>query len=565
MTKMKTLPVPKLSETRDELIEWVKPFLLPNELKSSLEEINSFFLQSPEGEKLQEKLLLWDSQAKTNWLTPLWNESYLSYPDKLHSGLSYHMVLTNKHFVQNNRIELVAQTLQKATAYYHSILEKQASSTQHAKLFKATRIPNKQDDSYHIGQQSTINNFVILSHLNLHYKIFVSDQAGKLISTRHLTEQIRKIKENQKQADLSVNYLTSTDRAHAFELYQEIKQTNQTSLDTIANALFFFHLDQSSNTALDALKSAFLNTQDKYYDKSLQFGFNKNNSISLSIEHTYVDATTVLPLIDFLYETEIQASLISSQRPDFEILSYELTDFVLAKLSDIKEQNKQEFNLYQVNELRLTQVNAAEIKAARFSPDAFFQMALQIAQYKTFKTVKSTYEPVAMTDYIGGRTECIRPVTNESIELVRRYVMKESDALIFEQMNQAASEHKRRIIKCLNGQGVERHLFGLESMYEHYGDELKLETKPPIFSDYGIKQLTTDFLSTTNVTHERIENFIFGPVIEGGFGIYYSLLDNELIVNISSAISNPSDLFIKELEQALINLLKIAKKAAPKN
>ncbi len=562
MTKMKTLPVPKLSDTKDELIQWVKPFLSPNEFKAASKEIEHFFTHSTEGEKLQNKLLTWNDETEINWLSPLWNESYLSYPDKLHLGLSYHMVLKNKHFIQKNQTELIADLLQRATAYYHFLIDSSQLVGQQAKLFKATRIPNEPNDTYFIGEPSKKNNYVIFSYHNIHYKIFVSDQVGDLIQTEHLIQQIKEIKQTKNQADFSINYLSSTNRAQAFKLYQEIKIDNQAALDNINNALFFFHLDRTSQTSLETLKSSFLNAEDKYYDKTLQFGISKNNHISLSVEHTYVDATTLLPLIDYLYETEIDTDSISKQTPNYQTLSYTLSKDIIQSLTQIKEVNKSDLKLFQVNELKLKEVNASKIKAAAFSPDAFFQMALQIAQYKTFNKIKSTYEPVAMTDYLGGRTECIRPVTNESVELTRRYVKEASDDLILEQMKQAAAEHKRRIIKCLNGQGVERHLFALEAMYDRYSDELELKVKPDVFSNNGVKQLTKDFISTTNVTHKWIDGFIFGPVIEGGFGLYYSLLDDEITVNISSEKSNSSDKLIKELENALVNLLKIANKSS---
>lgn len=43
-----------------------------------------------------------------------------------------------------------------------------------------------------------------------------------------------------------------------------------------------------------------------------------------------------------------------------------------------------------------------------------------------------------------------------------------------------------------------------------------------------------DFISTSNTTHPQIKNGAFAPVVEGGYGIFYVLLKDLLIVNLSS-------------------------------
>lgn len=48
------------------------------------------------------------------------------------------------------------------------------------------------------------------------------------------------------------------------------------------------------------------------------------------------------------------------------------------------------------------------IKKCRVSPDAFCQMAYQLAYYRTYTKVTPTYESCSVRQYLHGRTETIR-------------------------------------------------------------------------------------------------------------------------------------------------------------
>ena len=61
-----------------------------------------------------------------------------------------------------------------------------------------------------------------------------------------------------------------------------------------------------------------------------------------------------------------------------------------------------------------------DIKKCKQSPDAFIQMALQLAYYKdSGGKFCLTYEASMTRLYLEGRTETVRPVTMESIAFVR--------------------------------------------------------------------------------------------------------------------------------------------------
>lgn len=60
----------------------------------------------------------------------------------------------------------------------------------------------------------------------------------------------------------------------------------------------------------------------------------------------------------------------------------------------------------------------AQIKSWKFSPDAFVQMAFQLAHYRCYNYIAPTYESASTKQFFHGRTETTRSVSNESIQFV---------------------------------------------------------------------------------------------------------------------------------------------------
>lgn len=53
-----------------------------------------------------------------------------------------------------------------------------------------------------------------------------------------------------------------------------------------------------------------------------------------------------------------------------------------------------------------------------FSPDAFVQMAYQATYFSLYGRIESVYEPAMTKGFLHGRTEAIRSVTPEYVNLL---------------------------------------------------------------------------------------------------------------------------------------------------
>lgn len=192
------------------------------------------------------------------------------------------------------------------------------------------------------------------------------------------------------------------------------------------------------------------------------------------------------------------------------------------------------------------------------SEDALVQFLLQYAQLRTWSKIRNTYEAVDVSHFQQGRTECVRPVSLESLRFVQHWhqagLQPQSDGpdgQRAESANQgtapdsrtisyfkdALREHKARIKACKQGLGPNRQLLGLQQMaiQRHL-------PMPALFTDESYQRFTTDFLSTSTVGDDSITiNFGFAPTSDGGLGINYTMTPTGWLITISHTAEQQAD------------------------
>ena len=107
---------------------------------------------------------------------------------------------------------------------------------------------------------------------------------------------------------------------------------------------------------------------------------------------------------------------------------------------------------------------------------------------------------------------------------------------------------------CMAGKGVELHLLGLLSIYERFGKDLGILSEPKIFNDNGWRTLRHDTLSTTsNPDPHGVILSGFGPVVDDGFGICYTIIEDRITFTITSrsGMKDVLDQLAENLTQAL--------------
>lgn len=196
------------------------------------------------------------------------------------------------------------------------------------------------------------------------------------------------------------------------------------------------------------------------------------------------------------------------------------------------------------------------MKKAGFSPDAFVQLAMQIATYRLWGEQGGTYEATQVRPFLHGRTETTRSVSSLSFAVCEAFgptpAMDEHDAdarkLKIELLRAAAKAHGKYIGEAAQGGGVDRHFFGLSMLAE--GCPL-----PDLYSDPVFIRSKRWRVSTSHLTHPKFDGWGYGPVVSDGVGLAYSIHPRNCVFTITALKSHGwTGSLGALLEQALLEL-----------
>lgn len=192
-----------------------------------------------------------------------------------------------------------------------------------------------------------------------------------------------------------------------------------------------------------------------------------------------------------------------------------------------------------------------------YSPDAYVQMAIQLAIYRLFKEQAGTYEASQMRPFLHGRTETTRTVSPASEAFVKRMGLlaqfNENDAGARDEklslLHAATDSHVKYLIGAGKGSGVDRHFFGLSMMVKDG------EKAPELLSNPLFIRSKTWRVSTSHLTHPNFDNWGYGEVVENGVGLAYAVKSGSCIFNITAREEHGwTEQLSHLLEEALIEM-----------
>lgn len=203
------------------------------------------------------------------------------------------------------------------------------------------------------------------------------------------------------------------------------------------------------------------------------------------------------------------------------------------------------------------------MKTCKCSPDAYIQMALQLAYYRDFGKFSLTYEASMTRLYREGRTETVRPCTIESAAWVK--AMQNSNVSATERVRllyEACKRHQQGYQDAMCGRGVDRHLFCLYVVSKY------LEVDSPFLKEilsepWRLSTSQTPHGQTPKMDLKKNPNFIsagggFGPVSYDGYGVSYIIAGEDLIFfHISSLKScnlTDSERFSQQICRAMMDM-----------
>ncbi|XP_007453937.1 PREDICTED: carnitine O-palmitoyltransferase 1, muscle isoform isoform X3 [Lipotes vexillifer] len=567
--------------------------LLGDEEYNRMETLAKEF-QEKTAPRLQKYLVL-KSWWATNYVSDWWEEYvYLRGRTPLMVNSNYYvmdLVLVKNTDVQAARLGNIVH----AMIMYRRKLDREEikpvmalgivpmCSYQMERMFNTTRIPGKDTD---VLRHLTDSRHVAVYHKGRFFKLWLYE-GSRLLEPRDLEMQFQRILDDPSPPQPGEERLAALTAGGRVE-WARVRQAffgsgkNKAALDAIERAAFFVALDEESHrydpedeASLSLYGKALLHGScyNRWFDKSFTLIAFKNGQLGLNTEHAWADAPIIGHLWEFVLGTD-----------SFD-LGYSETGHCLGKPNpvlappqrlqwDIPEQCQAVIeSSYQVAKALADDVELycfqflpfgkGLIKKCRTSPDAFVQIALQLAYFRDRGKFCLTYEASMTRMFREGRTETVRSCTCESTAFVQAMVQgRHLKADLQDLFRKAAEKHQNACRLAMTGAGIDRHLFCLYVVSKFLG----------VSSPFLAEVLSEPWrLSTSQTAQFQIRMFDpnkypnhlgagggFGPVANDGYGVSYMIAgENTMFFHVSSKFSSSetnAQRFGNHIRQALLDI-----------
>ncbi|GAB3166420.1 choline/carnitine O-acyltransferase [Amycolatopsis stemonae] len=556
--RLPRVPVPTLEDSRRRFLEWCAPLLTPDELAET-ETALAEFVAGP-GPELQAALEEYDrTPGVRSWLDTFWPYRYLGRRDRIALNANFFFLFRESSLGQVER----AAELTAAAVDYKLKLDDELvppvllrgapqSMVQHKYLFSATRIPGELLDTARTRFPSPERHVVVFSR-GTPFRMDVIAEDGRPYSAEQIADGLRAILKDDHVTDVPAGHFTTKARAEwAASRKALLEAGNAEALETIETALFCVCLDDfTPSTTLEA-GDRLLHGDNRWYDKAVSLVVFEDGTAGINVEHCELDGTTILGFTDALLSEARTPREAADRAPGYEVVEFTLTD---ALREDARAAGAA-FRAYA--DATATQTvsfdfGADRAKELKMSPDAFAQMAYQLAHRRAKSLTGATYESIATRQFQNGRTEAMRVVTPEVVRFAD--VLTDPDASADEKreaFRTAAAKHVARAKECQAGDAPEQHLWELQLIGKRRGDT---ET-PSFFTSPGWLKTRDDYLSTSSAPSVNIQYFGFGSTSPQCIGIAYVLLPDRWNIYLSTPkhVSDEMYRFADELARAVREL-----------
>jgi len=513
LPELPRLPVPPLEQSVQLYLRSIAPLLLQSSGAADFDQeyrrrqawASDLCAPGGVGQRLQNRLIDLDRRSPHNWL----DDNYwikLAYhavrsPLPIHSN--WWILLKHDRHIPSAVIETLPEPgrftdwqLRRAATLIHrfmlfkGMLDRQEiipdSSRagrfcmhQYDCLYGITRIPGKPHDHLNIPNR-TARHILVLARGHI-YSLDVLAPDHSLLPAKQIEANLWSIVNHVTlhSAAVPIGSLTALDRdqwTDAREHLLSLSSTvNRDSLSTVEDGLFAVCLDDATRPGglQGHIRTASANHDgfNRWFDKSFSFIIENNSRASVSGEHSPCDALIPAIMTDFvlaegvgpgLCDPQVKAASHESENLRWKRLEWVTDQRILQYIQDSKATVEAISQDSDCDLLIFDQYGAEYIKqSARHSPDAYIQLAMQLAWFRQVGRVVSTYETGLTRLFKHGRTETIRSLSSESYAWVKAMDTEDDCHLVYNLFVQAISAHNSYTKQASLGRACDRHFLGL--------------------------------------------------------------------------------------------------------
>ncbi|CAL8282423.1 unnamed protein product [Merluccius merluccius] len=591
------VPLPPLKQTLEMYLKCVQHLVGQEQFKKTKAIVEKFGAPGGTGEALQKKLLE-RRESTTNWIYDYWlQDMYLTNRVALPVNSNPAMVFPQQAFRDHKDALRFAAHLITGVLEYKSLIDTQALAVDYARgqlagtplcmqqynrMFTYYRRPGHITDTQIQSRASASEpEHIIVACKN---QFFVLDIIAnqKRLNEMDILSQLEKIVSMSEKSEDHLppfGLFTSDGRTEWAQARDVLIKdpTNRESLALIESCVCVVCLDEPTKLEPNDTNRALLmlhgggremNGGNRWYDKSMQFVVGMDGVCGVLCEHSPFEGIVMVQCSEYLlkYMTRSPSKMARSASvtdlPPPRRLPWKSNPQIQALLTGSADRLQRLVSNLDMDAYKFKFYGKEFIKKQRMSPDAYIQVALQLAFYRCNGRLVSTYESASIRRFQEGRVDNIRSATPEGLAFVKSMTDERSlnDLERMKRLRDAIKAQTDYTIAAITGMAIDNHLLGLREMAK----ELKME-KPDIFSDETYLTSNQFILSSSQVSTVMEMFCCYGPVVPNGYGACYNPQANHIIFCVSSfrqSTETCSAVFTKALEEGLLEIRDLCNRSA---
>ncbi|XP_056319150.1 carnitine O-acetyltransferase-like [Danio aesculapii] len=548
------LPVPPLKQTCARYLALLEPLISEEEMAHTCKLMDEFLQPGGVGERLQ-KSLERRARKTENWLSDWWMQSaYLDSRMPVAVYSSPGVVLPKMHFQDRQGQMRFAAKLIAGVLDFKKLIDsktlpveylggKPLCMDQYYQVLSSCRIPGpKRDSVVNYATGKTPSTHITVVHNFQFFVLDVYNSDGSPLTVDQIYVQLEKIWNTSLQTNKEpVGILTSNHRNTWGKAYNNLikDKTNKESVRAIQKSIFTVSLDAPMPRVSDEMYhnkvaaqmlhggGSRWNSGNRWFDKTLQFIVGEDGSCGLTYEHAPAEGPPIVFLVDHVVDYMKRTEMVRTPMIPLSMplkLRFNITPEIKKDIEKAKQNMNIMVHDLDVRVLNFSQYGRKFPKSHKLSPDAFIQMALQLAYYRMYETCCPSNESASLRMFKLGRTEAIRSTTTESFQFTK--AMDDPSKNNIEKaalLKNAIKVHREHTYKAIHGQAIDRHMLGLKMVAIE-----DLTSLPEIFMDTSFAVASHFNLYTSQVGSKTDCVMCFGPLVPDGYGVCYNPMDDHI-------------------------------------
>ncbi|WP_153505863.1 choline/carnitine O-acyltransferase [Cumulibacter manganitolerans] len=562
-------PLPRLERSCRLFLDWCAPLLSPDELARTRDAVGAFL--AGDGPLLQSELERYDADERNaSWLDEFWRDRYLGRRDPIAVNANFFFRFRSEAGHDAGQLQRAAGLLRRAVDLRLRIdrdeLPRSATPTSERQLrhlFCTMRIPGVERDTvrtqYTGGAGPSAARHVLVFFRGHLFALDVLDEAGVPYAEAALRTALARITAAVgSPAAHPVGALTTGPRAQWATDREALRATgNDAALEWVQTAMCGLALESEQPADAQAIDHALLagSGRDRWFDLATTFVVFPDGTAGLNSEHCLLDGMTILTLIEDLAAPR-RLPAAAEGAPAVRPVAFRLDDDLRARVDRALADFEVLGDRTALRRVPIDGLSRDAAKSLGCSPDAFFQIALQLAQVRARGGVGATYESIATRGWRNGRTEAMRVVTPQLVAFTRAMTEDADDARRIAAFDAAAEAHAARVRACRRGDAPEQHLWELDRIRVRRGAQLGIRDQPALFGSPGWQRMRDDALSTSAAVTEAVDSWGFGATGASCIGVAYALAPEHGFVCLSTPapVAGPLSRLAAELQRAVTEI-----------